>query len=83
LTGQLDDGTAGLWEIKRRGGVAILQHPEEALFPSMPLSALREIPGNHTVTLAGIGPLLYRLATGEGERIRAEVAEKEYGAEVD
>src|SRR5215472_10518435 len=27
LTGQMDDGTAGLWEIKRRGGIAIVQNP--------------------------------------------------------
>src|SRR5215813_5531470 len=39
LTGQMDDGTAGLWEIKRRGGIAIVQNPEQASFPSMPLSA--------------------------------------------
>lgn len=65
LTGQMDDGTAGLRETKRRGGVAV--NPEEALFPSMPLSALKEIETDYTVTLAEMGPLLARLASGEGE----------------
>jgi two-component system, chemotaxis family, protein-glutamate methylesterase/glutaminase len=73
LTGQLDDGTSGLWEIKRRGGVAIVQNPEEALFPSMPLSALREIPADYTVTLDEMGPLLYRLANGEGKSERTDL----------
>jgi two-component system chemotaxis response regulator CheB len=67
LTGQMDDGTAGLWEIKRRGGIAVVQNPEEALYPSMPLSALREIEADHTVGIAGMGQLLCRLAKGEGE----------------
>jgi two-component system chemotaxis response regulator CheB len=49
LTGQLDDGTAGLWDVKRQGGVAIVQHPEEAAFPSMPLSALRDVEVDHVV----------------------------------
>ena len=38
LTGTLDDGTSGLWSIKRLGGVAIIQEPKEAPFPSMPAS---------------------------------------------
>jgi two-component system chemotaxis response regulator CheB len=63
LTGQLDDGTAGLWDIKRRGGVAVVQHPEEAAFPSMPLSALREIEADYTVRLSEMPPLLTRLAS--------------------
>lgn len=67
LSGELDDGVAGLWEIKRRGGIAIVQNPEEALYPSMPLSALREIPVDYTVRLAELGPLLCRLANGQGE----------------
>jgi len=71
LTGEMDDGTAGLWEIKRRGGVAVVQNPEEALFPSMPLSALREIEVDYTVNLAEIGPVLCRLATTDGDLTRS------------
>jgi len=73
LTGEMDDGTAGLWEIKRRGGIAVVQNPEEALFPSMPLSVLREMEVDYTVNLAEVGPLLCRLAVGEGERQRTSI----------
>src|SRR5438552_3658735 len=41
MTGLLDDGSTGLHIIKSEGGVAIVQDPNEALFPSMPLSAMR------------------------------------------
>ena len=40
LTGALDDGTAGLWTIKLRGGTAIVQEPADAMIRSMPLNAL-------------------------------------------
>src|SRR5262249_5867990 len=40
LSGRLNDGTAGLQEIKRRGGIAIVQTPAEAEAPDMPRSAL-------------------------------------------
>ena len=43
LSGMLDDGTSGLWTIKQLGGHAIVQHPEEATYPSMPLSAVQQI----------------------------------------
>ena len=73
LTGELDDGTAGLWEVKRRGGIAIVQNPEEAAFPSMPLSALREVEADYVVGLAGMGQLLTRLTSEYGEHKRTEI----------
>jgi two-component system, chemotaxis family, protein-glutamate methylesterase/glutaminase len=63
LTGNLDDGTAGLHTVKRLGGVTIVQDPKDALVPAMPQSALRNVKVNHCVPLAEIGPLLLRLAT--------------------
>lgn len=71
LTGNLDDGTAGLWAVKERGGTAVVQDPQDAPHPSMPESALRYVSADHVVPLAEIAPLLARLsresvvATGE------------------
>lgn len=62
LTGALDDGTAGLWAIKRQGGVTVVQDPKDAVAPSMPLSALRYVDVDHCLPVAEIGPLLCRLA---------------------
>ena len=62
FSGELNDGTAGLWEIERRGGIAVAQHPEEAPFSSMPLNALREVEVDHTVRVGEMADLLVSLA---------------------
>lgn len=72
---EMDDGTAGLWEIKRRGGIAIVQNPESAAFPSMPLSALREVEADYVLDLDKMGELLTRLASDAGEHKRTEIEE--------
>lgn len=74
LTGALDDGTAGLLAVKRRGGTAIVQDPDEAFYPGMPLSALHHVQVDYTLPLAAIGQLLVRLAN--------EQVEEEAGAQM-
>lgn len=61
LTGELDDGTAGLEAIKACGGTAIVQDPSEATAPSMPASALAHVPVDFCVPVARMGPLLAQL----------------------
>lgn len=58
LSGMLDDGTAGLRSIKTRGGIAIAQHPKEAVFSSMPRSAIESGSVDHVLTLAEIASFL-------------------------
>jgi two-component system chemotaxis response regulator CheB len=58
LTGNLDDGTAGLAAIKDCGGVAVVQEPRDALYASMPESAIAAVAVDHIVTLAEMAPLL-------------------------
>jgi two-component system chemotaxis response regulator CheB len=62
LTGSLDDGTAGLLAIKRAGGLAVVQDPNDALYPSMPMSALTYVEVDYTLPLEDISSLLERLA---------------------
>jgi two-component system chemotaxis response regulator CheB len=40
LSGLLDDGAAGLQFIREHNGAAVVQDPEDAMFPSMPLAAI-------------------------------------------
>jgi two-component system chemotaxis response regulator CheB len=61
LTGYLDDGTVGLQAVKKRGGVAIVQDPQEAQYPSMAKSALQFVKVDYCLTLAEIPNLLVRL----------------------
>jgi two-component system chemotaxis response regulator CheB len=62
LTGALNDGTAGLLAVKRRGGIAVVQDPADAFFPSMPESVLEYVQTDYCLPLAEIGPALTRLA---------------------
>lgn len=64
LTGALNDGTVGLWEIKRHGGTTIVQDPGEALYPSMPQNALDNVQIDYNLKLAEMPPLLLELANG-------------------
>lgn len=63
LTGVLDDGTAGLQAIKMRGGTAIVQNPEDAVYPGMPRSAIENVDDiDYILPLSEIPSVLVKLA---------------------
>ena len=61
LSGTLDDGTAGLLAIEHAGGVTVVQDPDEALFPDMPLNATRFVNVHHVLPIEKISGLLREL----------------------
>jgi two-component system chemotaxis response regulator CheB len=58
LTGLLDDGTSGMASIKRAGGITIVQNPNEADYPDMPLSVLENMDVDYVESLSNMGELL-------------------------
>lgn len=62
LSGMLDDGAAGLWSIKRQGGIAIVQDPSEADYPAMPQNAMDTTDVDFSLPAAQIGKKLAELA---------------------
>jgi two-component system, chemotaxis family, protein-glutamate methylesterase/glutaminase len=61
LSGVLDDGTFGLWKVKNHGGIAVVQHPADALFPGMPLAAIDKVEVDYSVPADELGDLLVSL----------------------
>jgi two-component system chemotaxis response regulator CheB len=66
LSGSGDDGTLGLRAIKEAGGVAIVQHPADALFAGMAQSALDALDVDYTLPVAEIARTLVELTAKEG-----------------
>jgi two-component system chemotaxis response regulator CheB len=71
LSGVLDDGTAGLAAIKLRGGVAVVQDPDDALFDSMPRSAIANVAVDDVLPADVIPEALLRIV-GEADGESAE-----------
>lgn len=62
LSGTQDDGVAGLAEIKRKGGVAVVQEPSTALFSSMPQNAIEQVEADYIAPIHEIADIISRLA---------------------
>jgi two-component system chemotaxis response regulator CheB len=75
LSGALDDGTSGLWSIKRFGGTAIVQQPNQARFEMMPRSALDFVDVDYSLPSTEIGALLARLANEQPQPAAAVEAD--------
>lgn len=69
LSGALGDGAMGLLIIAARGGVTVVQDPEDALFDSMPRTALRSTRIDYTLPSTQIPDLLARLTRGPAEPV--------------
>jgi two-component system chemotaxis response regulator CheB len=76
LTGMLNDGTSGLWSIKRMGGIAIIQDPDDALFPSMPENVLEHVEVDYVAPLDKLGDLLIELVSRTAPK-RKDVSARE------
>ena len=64
LTGALDDGTAGLWAIKDRGGITVVQDPDDAEQRSMPWTALNNVEVDYCLRVTEIAKVLVTLTQG-------------------
>ncbi|MBV8100790.1 MAG: chemotaxis protein CheB [Verrucomicrobia bacterium] len=62
LSGALDDGVAGLWDIRCCGGVTIVQDPDSALFPGLIQNALNVMPVDYVAPPEKIAQILRDLA---------------------
>jgi two-component system chemotaxis response regulator CheB len=69
LSGVLDDGTAGLLAIKRRGGLAFVQDPEDALYTGMPTSAIEFVTPDLIATASALGAALAALASSSPDPV--------------
>jgi two-component system chemotaxis response regulator CheB len=58
MTALLYDGVLGLTAIQRCGGVTIVQDPNDAAYPDMPLAALDAMTPDHVVGISSMGALL-------------------------
>jgi chemotaxis response regulator CheB len=65
LSGLLGDGSVGLWQIRKRGGIVIAQDPAEAEYPDMPQSAVDSVPLHYCLRVTEIARVLTELAAGE------------------
>ncbi len=77
LSGALDDGTYGLQVIKEYGGTTVVQDPDEAAHPGMPLSALKHVEIDHVLRASDIGTLIAEYVSGSGAGDRTMARQQE------
>jgi len=83
LTGMLGDGTMGLMAVKARGGITVVQDPQEAQYAEMPARALQYAQVDHVLGIRGIAALVGQIARSDvmetpamedDEPVRARIA---------
>ena len=72
LSGTLDDGTAGLWAVKDRGGMALVQEPADAMYGSMPESAIKHVVVDFVGGIEALAERIVNLAGGHVDTVEAD-----------
>ncbi|MGH2415855.1 MAG: chemotaxis protein CheB, partial [Microcystaceae cyanobacterium] len=83
LSGTLDDGTAGLVAVKKRGGVAVVQDPGDALFDGMPRSAIENVDVDYILPVSKMAAVLVKLANGPTSEEAVESVSNDMEVETD
>ncbi|PSF37849.1 chemotaxis protein CheB [Aphanothece hegewaldii CCALA 016] len=83
LSGTLDDGTAGLIAVEQRGGITMVQNPEEAMFDGMPKNAIENDHVKYILNIAEIAPVLMKLANQPIQTEEVEAVSDEMEMETD
>ncbi|MCO1657010.1 chemotaxis protein CheB [Pseudonocardia humida] len=81
LSGTRDDGAAGLAAVAEAGGGALVQEPEEALYPGMPRSALEHVRSASSHPADKLGAVLAELLRVAADRSVAPVLDERLLAE--
>lgn len=73
LSGAMNDGSAGLWQIKKHGGVTIVQDPAEAKYPDMPQNAIKHVGVDFVLPVERIADKLIELSASNRASAREGV----------
>lgn len=84
LTGLLNDGVSGLKAIQRCGGTTMIQDPDEAAFPDMPMNVLEQMDVDHNVRIAAMNDIIQQViqrdipavTPPESLQLEAQISEK-------
>ena len=77
LSGTLQDGASGIYTIKRQGGMAIVQDPQDAIHSSLPENVLEFVEADYISKAADIGALLRVLAENGQQSKKSELSPDE------
>lgn len=67
LSGALDDGAAGSYAVKERGGLTIVQDPVDADYYDMPIHTMKAVEVDYVLPVADMGQVLSQLVTQQVE----------------
>lgn len=82
LIGSLDDGASGLYTVKQQGGKVVVQDPLDALFPAMPIAAMKVVAVDYCVPIIEMGELLVNLTNETVEAEEVNPVSKQIDIEV-